>query len=225
MTVYNLKVTAHENTYAEVCLDGYVSLARNEAFRVLEKKLIESGEADEYFDNYTEKPYPKLWEDSKMVSADRAVEEWFNNNVYQDDNSSAREFYNMTISHLDIEVTFDRDYYVELDGDTFVAHVDDTWDELYNNSEAISLAKKNAELGEEYVEKYFSADSSEEFKEKFEQITSYEWKYGVDPEKLRKADPETLDDFDKLEKENLRSNMESIIESNLINWTTVWNEQ
>ena len=74
MTTYKLEVTAHEPDEYIYSLYGYVSLAKNDAFCVLEKKLIESGEADDYFDNYTEKPYPKLWEEPKMVAADYAVE-------------------------------------------------------------------------------------------------------------------------------------------------------
>lgn len=187
MTTYKLEVTAHEPIYSEGYLDGYVSLAKNDAFRVLEKKLLESGEADEYFDNYMEKPYPKLWKELKMVSADYAVEEWFNDNYdVAADHSFARSFYNSTIHKSDIEVTFDRDYYVELDGDTFVAHVDDTWDELYKNAEAIQLLKENDKLGQKYVDMYLSDDASKEFKQAFERILIDD--YGVDLESLADSD-------------------------------------
>lgn len=183
MTDYKLKVTAHEPIYSEDYLDGYVSLAKDDAFRVLEKKLIESGEADDYFDNYMEKPYPKLWEEPKMVSADYAVEEWFNDsNDVDKDYSFARSVYNSTIHKPDIEVTFDRDYCVDLDGDTFVAHVNDTWDELGKNAEAIQLLKENDKLGQKYVDMYLSNDASKEFKQAFESVLVDD--YGVDLESL-----------------------------------------
>lgn len=187
MTTYKLKVTAHEPDDYIYSLYGYVSLAKNDAFRALEKKLLESGEADDFFDNYTEKPYPKLWKEPKMVSADYAVEEWFNDSYdVASDRSFARSFYNSTIHKSDIEVTFDRDYYVELDGDTFVAHVDDTWDELYKNAEAIQLLKENDKLGQKYVDMYFSGYASKEFKQAFERILIDD--YGVDLESLADSD-------------------------------------
>lgn len=183
MTTYNLKVTGHEPIYSNDHLAGYISLAKNDAFRVLEKKLIESGEADEYFNDYAETPYPKLWEEPKMVAADYAVEEWFNDNYnVAADYSFARSFYNSTIHKPDIEVTFDRDYYVDLDGDTFVAHVDDTWDELGKNAEAIQLLKENDKLGQKYVDMYLSGYASKEFKQAFESILVDD--YGVDLESL-----------------------------------------
>lgn len=187
MTTYKLDVTAHEPDDYIYTLYGYVSLAKNDAFRALEKKLLESGEADDYFDNYTEKPYPKLWKEPKMVSADYAVEEWFNDSYdVASDLSFARSFYNSTIHKSDIEVTFDRDYYVELDGDTFVAHVDDTWDELYKNAEAICLLKENDKLGQKYVDMYLSDDASKEFKQAFERIFVDD--YGIDLESLADSD-------------------------------------
>lgn len=187
MTTYKLDVTAHEPDDYIYTLYGYVSLAKNDAFRALEKKLLESGEADDYFDNYTEKPYPKLWKEPKMVSADYAVEEWFNDSYdVASDLSFARSFYNSTIHKSDIEVTFDRDYYVELDGDTFVAHVQDTWDELYKNAEAIQLLKENDKLGQKYVDMYLSDDASKEFKQAFERIFVDD--YGIDLESLADSD-------------------------------------
>lgn len=183
MTVYNLQVIGHEPIYSEDYLDGYVSLVKNDAFRVLEKKLLESGEADDYFDNYMEKPYPKLWEEPKMVSADYAVEEWFNDsNDVAADHSFARSVYNSTIHKPDIEVTFDRNYCVDLDDDIFVAHVDDIWDELYKNAEAIQLLKENDKLGQKYVDMYLSGYASEEFKQAFESILVNN--YGVNLESL-----------------------------------------
>lgn len=205
MTTYNLKVTGHEPIYSNDYLDGYISLAKNDAFRVLEKKLIESGEADEFFNNYEEAPYPKLWEEPKMVATDYAVEEWFNDNYdVAADHSFARSFYNSTISSSDIEVTFDRDYYVDLDGDTFVAHVDDTWDELYKNAEAIQLLKENDNLGQKYVDMYFSDYASEEYTQEFEDIIVDD--YGVDLE--------SLDD----DSGNFQSNMEDLVSELDINW-------
>lgn len=187
MTTYKLEVTVHEPDDYIYTLYGYVSLAKNDAFCALEKKLLESGEADEYFDNYMEKPYPKLWKEPKMVSADYAVEEWFNDSYdVASDRSFARSFYNSTIHKSDIEVTFDRDYYVELDGDTFVAHVQDTWDELYKNAEAIRLLKENDKLGQKYVDMYLSDDASKEFKQAFERIFIDD--YGVDLESLADSD-------------------------------------
>lgn len=162
MTNYKLKVTAHEPIYSEDYLDGYVSLAKDDAFNVLEKKLIESGIVDEGFDT---------------------AEEWFNDNCdVAEDHSFARGFYNSTIHKPDIEVTFDRDYYVDLDGDTFIAHVDDTWDELGKNAEAIQLLKENDKLGQKYVDMYLSGYVSEEFKQAFESILVDD--YGVDLESL-----------------------------------------
>lgn len=209
MTTYNLKVTGHEPIYSNEHLNGYISLAKNDAFRVLEKKLIESGEADEYLNNYEEMPHPKLWEEPKMVAADYAVEEWFNDNYYvAADHSFARSFYNSTISHSDIEVTFDRDYYVDLDGDTFVAHVDDTWDELYKNAEAIQLLKENDKLGQKYVDMYFSDYASKKFKQAFEDIIKddYEETFGVSPEM-----PQS-----KFELKNFQSNIEFLVSD--VNW-------
>lgn len=183
MTVYNLQVTAHEPIYSDNHLEGYISLAKDDAFRILEKKLIESGEADEYFNNYEETPYPNLWDEPKMVAADYAIEEWFNDNYDVDkDYSFARGIYNSTIHKPDIEVTFDRDYYVDLDSDTFVAHVDDTWNELYKNAEAIQLLKENDKLGQKYVDMYLSGYASEEFKQAFESVLVDD--YGVDLESL-----------------------------------------
>lgn len=213
MTTYKLEVTAHEPIYSEDYLDGYVSLAKNDAFRVLEKKLLESGEADEYFDNYTEKPYPKLWKEPKMVSADYAVEEWFNDNYdVAADHSSARSFYNSTINDSDIEVTFDRDYYVELDGDTFVAHVDDTWDELYKNAEAIQLLKENSKLGQKYVDMYFSDYASEEFKQAFEDIIKdeYEEAFGDNIDEYA--------DWSPYAKVIFHQNLEALVSEVDINW-------
>lgn len=204
MATYNLKVTGHEPIYSNEYLNGYISLAKNDAFRVLEKKLIESNVADEYFDNYEENPYPKLWEEPKMVSADYAVEEWFNDNYdVAADYSFARSFYNSTISHSDIEVTFDRDYYVDLDGDTFVAHVDDTWDELYKNAEAIQLIKESSKLEQKYVDMYFADYASEEYKQAFENIIVDN--YGVDLESLNDSD-------------NFQSNLEDLVSELDINW-------
>lgn len=211
MTTYNLKVTGHEPIYSNDHLDGYISLDKNDAFRVLEKKLIESGEADEFFNNYEEAPYPKLWEEPKMVAADYAVEEWFNDNYdVAADYSFARSFYNSTISGSDIEVTFDRDYYVDLDGDTFVAHVDDTWDELYKNAEAIQLLKENDKLGQKYVDMYLEDYASEEYKQAFEDIikNDYEETFGVGPEM-----PQS-----KFELKNFQSNMEFLVSELDINW-------
>lgn len=184
MTIYNLKVIGHEPVYSKYHdLAGYISLTKNDAFRVLEKKLIESRAADEYFINYTDEPYSNLWKEPEMVSADYAVEEWFNDNKeIAADRSFARSFYNSTINRSDIEVTFDRNYNVDLDGDTFIAHVDDTWDELYKNPEAIQLLKENFKLGQKYVNMYFSDHASKEFKQAFEHIIIDD--YGVGPESL-----------------------------------------
>lgn len=162
MTVYNLKVTAHKPIYSKDYLDGYVSLAKDDAFNVLEKNLLESGIVDEGFDS---------------------TEGWFNDNCdVAKDYSFARSFYNSTIHKPDIEITFDRDYYVDLDGDTFIAHVDDTWDELGKNAEAIQLLKENDKLGQKYVDMYLSGYASEEFKQAFESILVDD--YGVDLESL-----------------------------------------
>lgn len=192
MTVYNLKVAAHEPIYSDDYLDGYVSLAKDDAFHTLEKKLFESGVADEGFDS---------------------VEGWFNDNCDVDkDYSFAREFYNSTIGHSDIEVTFDRDYYVDLDGDTFVAHVDDTWDELGKNAEAIRLLKENAKLGQKYLDMYISGYASKEFKQVFESIIKddYAKTFDVEPELPQ----------DKFELKNFQSNIEFLISESDINWKT-----
>lgn len=226
MTTYNLKVTGHEPVYSEYYLDGYISLTKNDAFRVLEKKLIESKAADEYFINYTDESYSDLWKEPEMVSADYAVEEWFNDNKdIAADHSFARSFYNSTINKSDIEVTFDRNYYVDLDGDTFIAHVDDTWDELYKNLEAIHLLKENFKLGQKYVNMYFSDYASQEFKQAFESIIIDD--YGASPESLNnKFDMEDLvselnvnwkaeTDLDKLCNDSLNQSMESLKRANV----------
>lgn len=225
MAVFYLKYITHEKRTGDTFdLDGELTLVKNENFHVMAKKLIEDGRADDYFDDYIADPElsVKEWfdDDANAEDVNSAAQDWFNDECDCYDYSSAREFYNSTISRNDIEVTIDRDYFVKLSGDTFLVHVNDTWDELYRNEEAIQLAKSNFKLGQTYLEKYFSEDSDEKFKLDFERITGYKFKFGVDPEKLRKADPETLDDFDKDEKENLRDNMEFIVEENQINWAT-----
>lgn len=213
MTTYNLKVTGHEPIYSNDSLEGYISLAKNDAFRALEKKLIESGEADEYFNNYEETPYPKLWEEPKMIAADYAVEEWFNDNYdVAADNSFAHSFYNLTISDSDIEVTFDRDYYVELDGDTFVAHVDDTWDELYKNAEAIQLLKENFKLGQKYVDMYFADYASKEFKQTFENIIKDKYEEEFDDNIDEYAD------WSPYAKAGFHSNLDALVSNLNINW-------
>lgn len=213
MTTYKLEVTAHESDEYIYSLYGYVSLAKNDAFRVLEKKLIESGEADDYFDNYTEKPYPKLWEEPKMVAADYAVEEWFNDSDdIVADHSFARSFYNSTIHKSDIEVMFDRDYCVDLDGDTFVAHVDDTWDELYKNAEAIQLLKENSKLGQKYVDMYLSDCASEEFKKAFEGIIKYEY------EEAFGDDIDEYADWSPYAKAVFHPNLEALVSELDVNW-------
>lgn len=173
MAIYNLEVTLFDKGYSESFLDGEVSLAKNDAFRVLEKKLLESGKADEHFSNYVKELDPKLWEEPNKIPAELAVDDWFNDNSEQQDHSSAREFYNTILEQDDIEVTIDRDYYVELDGDTFVAHVDDVWTEMWDYGEAQELARENYESGQMYLNHYFSGGADEKFKQAFERATDF----------------------------------------------------
>lgn len=224
---YELKCEADEKA-TDMSLAVDLTLVKDDNFKLMVQKLVESGRANTYFsDYYINDPNlsVKDWAKNNPEEAESAAEDWFNANSWSLDHDSAREFYNPTISRRDIEVTIDRSYYITIGEDTFMAHVDDTWDEMYNNYEAIQVAKNNRTLGQMYMENYFIEDSSDKFKTKFERITGYKDKFGFDPEKLRKADPKTLDDFDKIEKENLRDNMKLIIDENKINWTTVWDEE
>lgn len=196
---YELKAEYFDRLSSPEILYGEVTLKEDENYHILQSKLGE----------------------------DVDVDEWFGDNAEDECDYSAREFYNSTISRYDIEVTVNGDYVAELGDDVFFVHVEDVWDELYHNEDAIALAKYNQRLGEEYMEKYFSENSSEDFKEKFESIVRWEYEndFGWDPEKLRKADPEKLDDFDLMEYEDFRDNMELLIEDNNINWTTEFKEE
>lgn len=202
---YELKVNTFDRASSPEILYGELSLAEDENYHILEKKIVESG----------------------IDTDDVDVDEWFNENADDECEYSAREFYNSTISRDDIEVTVNGDYVAELGGDTFVAHVEDTWDELYDNEDAIALAKRNQKLGQEYMEKYFDKNTDEDFKEKFESVVRWEYEsdFSWDPEKLRKADPEKLDDFDLMEYEDFESNMQLVIDDNRINWTTEFKEE
>lgn len=201
---YELKAEYFERVSSPEILYGEVYLKEDKNYHILERKLIESG----------------------IDAEDVDVDEWFGDNADDECDYSAREVYNSTISRDDIEVTVNGDYVAELGGDVFFAHVEDVWDELYDNEDAINLAKRNQELGQEYMEKYFSKDTDEDFKEKFESVVCWEYEsdFGWDPEKLRKADPEKLDEWDQMEYENFQSNMQSLIDDNHINWTTEFKE-
>lgn len=212
MAIHNLKVTFFDKGYSEYFLDGEVSLAKNDAFRVLEKKLLESGKADEHFSNYVKELDPKLWEEPNKIPAELAVDDWFNDNSEQQDHSSAREFYNTILEQDDIEVTIDRDYYVELDGDTFVAHVDYVWTEMWDYGEAQELARENYESGQMYLNHYFSGGADEKFKHAFERATEYTDRYYLDPEKF-----EEMNEADKAQFED---EMQDIVDDNFVNWTT-----
>lgn len=202
---YQLKVNTFDQVSSPEVLGGEVTLKEDENYHILEQKLIESGV------------------DAEDVDAD----EWFSENAEDECSYSAREFYNSTISRDDIEVTVNGDYVAELGDDTFSVHVEDTWDELYHNEDAIALAKRNQKLGQEYMDKYFDKDSSEHFKEKFESVVCWEYErdFSDDPEKLRKADPEKLDDYGLMEYEDFESNMQLVIDDNHINWTTEFKEE
>ena len=224
---YELRCETDEKE-TDMSLAMYLTFVKDDNFKLMVRELVESGRANAYFsDYYINDPRISVedWVKNNPKEAASAAEDWFNSTSWSLDHDSAREFYNPTISHRDIEVTIDRSYYVNIGEDMFMVHVDDTWDEMYRNYEAIQVAKNNRTLGQMYMENYFTEDSSDEFKQKFERITGYKDKFGFDPEKLRKADPETLDDFDKIEKENLRDNIELIIDENEINWHTAWDEE
>lgn len=194
---YQLKAEYFDRVSSPEILYGEVTLKEDENYHILQSKLGED------------------------------VDEWFSKNAEDECEYSAREFYNSTISRDDIEVTVNGDYVAELGDDVFFVHVEDTWDELYNNEDAIQLAKHNQKLGQEYMDKYFSDDSSEEYKEKFESVVGwqYESDFGNSLEKLRKADPEKLDEWDRMEYDNMQDNVQSIIEDNHINWTTEFKEE
>lgn len=194
---YQLKAEYFDRVSSPEILYGEVTLKEDENYHILQSKLGED------------------------------VDEWFSENAEDECEYSAREFYNSTISRDDIEVTVNDDYVAELGDDVFFVHVEDTWDELYNNEDAIQLAKHNQKLGQEYMDKYFSDDSSEEYKEKFESVVGwqYESDFGNSLEKLRKADPEKLDEWDRMEYDNMQDNVQSIIEDNHINWTTEFKEE
>lgn len=194
---YQLKAEYFDRVSSPEILYGEVTLKEDENYHILQSKLGED------------------------------VDEWFSENAEDECEYSAREFYNSTISRDDIEVTVNGDYVAELGDDVFFVHVEDTWDELYNNEDAIQLAKHNQKLGQEYMDKYFSDDSSEEYKEKFESVVGwqYESDFGHSLEKLRKADPEKLDEWDRMEYDNMQDNVQSIIEDNHINWTTEFKEE
>ena len=195
---YELKAKYFERESSPEILYGEVTLEENENYQVLQSKLGDDVDADG----------------------------WFNENADDECEYSAREFYNSTISRDDIEVTVNGDYVAELDGDTFFVHVEDVWDELYNNEDAINLAKYNQKLGQEYMDKYFSKDTDEDFKEKFESVVGWEYErdFGNDLGKLRKADPEKLDEFDQMEYEDMQDNVQLIIDDNHINWATEMEE-
>ena len=150
---YELKAEYFDRVSSPEILYGEVTLKEDENYHILEKKLIESG----------------------IDAEDVDVDEWFGDNAEDECSYSAREFYNSTISRDDIEVTVNGDYVAELGDDTFFVHVEDTWNELYDNEDAISLAKHNQQLGQEYMDKYFSEDTDEDFKEKFESIVRWEY--------------------------------------------------
>ena len=204
MTKYELKAEYFDRESSPEILYGEVTLKKDENYHILEQKLIESG----------------------IDAEDVDVDEWFNENADDECDYSAREFYNSTISRDDIEVTVNGDYVAELDGDTFFVHVEDVWDELYNNEDAINLAKYNQKLGQEYMDKYFDKNTDEDFKEKFESVVGWEYErdFGNDLGKLRKADPEKLDEFDQMEYEDMQDNVQLIIDDNHINWTTEMEE-
>ena len=202
---YELKVNTFDRESSDEILYGEVTLTEDENYHILENKLIESG----------------------IDAEDVDVDEWFNENAEDDCEYSAREFYNSTIGRDDIEVTVNGNYVAELGDDTFYAHVEDTWDELYRNDDAIALAKYNEKLGKKYMDKYFDKNTDENFKEKFESVVSWEYEkdFGWEPEELRKADPEKLDEFDRMEYDNFQDNMEALIDDNHINWTTELKEE
>lgn len=195
---YELKAEYFDRVSSPEILYGEVTLKEDENYHILESKLGE----------------------------DVDVDEWFGDNADDECSYSAREFYNSTISRDDIEVTVKGDYVAELGDDVFFVHVEDTWDELYDNVDAMGLAEHNQELGQEYMNKYFDKNTNEDFKEKFESVVCWEYErdFGYDPEELRKADPEKMDDFDLTEYEDFQDNMESLIEDNHINWTTEFKE-
>ena len=202
---YELKVNTFDRESSDEILYGEVTLTEDENYHILENKLIESG----------------------IDAEDVDVDEWFNENAEDDCEYSAREFYNSTIGRDDIEVTVNGNYVAELGDDTFYAHVEGTWDELYRNDDAIALAKYNEKLGKKYMDKYFDKNTDENFKEKFESVVSWEYEkdFGWKPEELRKADPEKLDEFDRMEYDNFQDNMEALIDDNHINWTTELKEE
>ena len=223
---YALTCKTHEKRSDKAGLDADLTFIKDDNFKLMVQKLVESGWADSYFKDYIAGPDSvKDWAKNNPEEAASAVEDWFNDASWSFRRDSAREVYNQTISKRDIEVTIERSYYVDIEGDSFMVHVDDTWDEMYRNFDAIQLAKDNKTLGQSFLENYFDKNVNDSFKKKFERITSYKDKFGADPEKLRKASLDQLDDFDKIEKENLRNNMELIINENEINWTTVWDEE
>lgn len=189
--MYELKAEYFERESSPEILYGEVTLKEDENYHILQSKLGE----------------------------DVDVDEWFSENAEDECEYSAREFYNSTISRDDIEVTVNGDYVAELGDDVFFVHVEDTWDELYDNEDAIALAKRNQKLGQEYMEKYFSKDTDESFKEKFE--SAVRWEYESD----FSWDLEKLDEWDQMEYENFQDNMQLVIEDNHINWTTEFKEE
>lgn len=156
---YLLQYEAHERTGNMFDLDGEWLSSRTRISMSWPRNWSKTAER-----NYNADPdlSVKDWfdDDANTEDVNSAVEDWFNDNNDYYDNDSAREFYNLTISCRDIEVTIDRDYFVELGDDTFLVHVDDTWDEMYRNEEAIQLAKSNYKLGQKYLEMYFSKNDS-----------------------------------------------------------------
>lgn len=191
---YELKAEYFDRVNSPEILYGELSLAEDKNYHILEKKLIESG----------------------IDAEDIDVDDWFNENADDECEYSAREFYNPTISRDDIEVTVKGDYVAELGGDTFFVHVEDVWDELYHNVDAINLAKYNQKLGQEYMDKYFSKDVDEDFKEKFESTVRWacEGNFGYEPAKLREVEPDEYE-----------SDIQLVIDDNHINWTTEFKEE
>lgn len=185
---YQLKAEYFDRVNSPEILYGELSLAEDENYRILQSKLGE----------------------------DVDVNDWFNENADDECEYSAREIYNPTISRDDIEVTVNGSYVAELGGDTFFVHVEDVWDELYHNVDAINLAKYNQRLGQEYMDKYFDKNTDEDFKEKFESTVRWacEGNFGYEPAKLREVEPDEYE-----------SDMQLVIDANHINWTTEFKEE
>lgn len=140
----------------------------------LEVKHVNQYASDDYILNDFELSEESLEELAKLLGLEENEDfddvkdeaaQWFLDN-YEEENSKveATEFYNRTISHKDISVSYEADLVAEYNDTKIVAHVDFEQDCLYNNAEAKQV------LAEQPKKLYLSGIEHVEYIEDFEEI-------------------------------------------------------